>query len=189
MKAREPASTATAAPDQSTRPLWGLLIGLMLPVGMTTFNMSMFGVALPTVRDVFGAEADLTAWLLTAYSLPFVIFMPLYGKLGDSLGKARLFQSGIVLFFVGTLVCLLARNLPQLLIGRILQGTGTAGFYPLCIAIIAERFPPAQQGRAMGTWSSVAPGAAMLGPLLGGFAVEHLGWNYVLGLTQLAQKT
>ena len=179
MKAREPASTATATPDQSARPLWGLLIGLMLPVGMTTFNMSMFGVALPTVRDVFGAEADLTAWLLTAYSLPFVIFMPLYGKLGDSLGKARLFQSGIVLFFAGTLVCLLARNLPQLLIGRILQGAGTAGFYPLCIAIISERFPPAQQGRAMGTWSSVAPGAAMLGPLLGGFAVEKLGWNYV----------
>ena len=163
----------------ATRALWELLIGLLIPVGMTTFNMSMFGVALPTVRDAFGAEADLAAWMLTAYSLPFVIFMPLYGKLGDSLGKARLFQSGIVLFFIGTLVCLLARNLPQLLIGRILQGTGTAGFYPLCIAIIAERFPPAQQGRAMGTWSSVAPGAAMLGPLLGGFAVDHLGWNYV----------
>ena len=73
----------------------------MIPVGMTTFNMSMFSVALPTVRDAFGAEADLTAWLVTAYSLPFVIFMPLYGKLGDSLGKARLFQSGIVLFFIG----------------------------------------------------------------------------------------
>lgn len=178
MKTRELSSAATA-PEQGAGSLWGLLIGLMIPVGMTTFNMSMFGVALPTVRDAFGAEADLTAWLVTAYSLPFVIFMPLYGKLGDSLGKARLFQSGIVLFFVGTLVCLLARNLPQLLIGRILQGTGTAGFYPLCIAIIAERFPPSHQGRAMGTWSSVAPGAASLGPLLGGFAVNQFGWNYV----------
>ena len=179
MKTRENASTAATTPDQPVRPLWGLLIGLMIPVGMTTFNMSMFGVALPTIRDAFGAEADSVAWLVTAYSLPFVIFMPLYGKLGDSLGKARLFQSGIVVFFIGTLVCLLSRNLPQLMIGRILQGMGTAGFYPLCIAIIAERFPPAQQGRALGTWSSVAPGAAMLGPVLGGFAVDHLGWNYV----------
>ena len=178
MKTRELSSAATA-PEQGAGSLWGLLIGLMIPVGMTTFNMSMFGVALPTVRDAFGAEADLTAWLVTAYSLPFVIFMPLYGKLGDSLGKARLFQSGIVLFFIGTLVCVLARDLPQLLIGRILQGTGTAGFYPLCIAIIAERFPPSHQGRAMGTWSSVAPGAASLGPLLGGFAVNQFGWNYV----------
>ena len=179
MESRESNSTATAAPDTPARPLWGLLIGLMIPVGMTTFSMSMFGVALPTIRDAFGAEPDLAAWLVTAYSLPFVIFMPLYGKLGDSLGKARLFQSGIVLFLIGTFVCLLARDLPQFLIGRILQGSGTAGFYPLCIAIIAERFPPAQQGRALGTWSSVAPGAAMLGPVLGGLAVEHLGWNYV----------
>ena len=174
MKSNE--STPTAA---STRSLWGLLIALMIPVGMATMNMSMFGVALPTVRDAFGVEADMAAWLLAAYSLPFVIFMPLYGKLGDSLGKARLFQSGIVFFFAGSVICLLAGNLPQLLIGRILQGVGTAGYYPLCIAIIAERFPPAQRGRAMGTWSSVAPGASTLGPLLGGFAVDHFGWNYV----------
>ena len=173
MKSSE--STAAAA----TRSHWGLLIALMIPVGMATMNMSMFGVALPTVRDTFAVEADTTAWLLAAYSLPFVIFMPLYGKLGDSLGKARLFQSGIVFFFAGSVICLLAESLLQLLIGRILQGLGTAGYYPLCIAIIAERFPAEQRGRAMGTWSSVAPGASTLGPLLGGFAVDNFGWNYV----------
>lgn len=163
----------------ATRSQWGLLIALMIPVGMATINMSMFGVALPTVRDTFAVEADMAAWLLAAYSLPFVIFMPLYGKLGDSLGKARLFQSGIVFFFAGSAICVLAGNLTQLLIGRVLQGMGTAGFYPLCMAIIAERFPAAQRGRAMGTWSSVAPGASTLGPLLGGYVVDHLGWNYV----------
>ena len=174
MKSSEPTPAAAA-----TRSHWGLLIALMIPVGMATMNMSMFGVALPTVRDAFAVDADMTAWLLAAYSLPFVIFMPLYGKLGDSLGKARLFQSGIVFFFAGSLVCVLAKNLPQLLIGRVLQGMGTAGYYPLCIAIIAERFPAGQRGRAMGTWSSVAPGASTLGPLLGGFAVDNFGWNYV----------
>ena len=83
----------------------------MIPVGMATMNMSMFGVALPTVRDAFAVEADMAAWLLAAYSLPFVIFMPLYGKLGDSLGKARLFQSGIVFFFAGSVICVLAGKL------------------------------------------------------------------------------
>ena len=63
MESREFNSTSTAAPDKPGRPLWGLLIGLMIPVGMTTFNMSMFGVALPTIRDAFGAEPDLAAWL------------------------------------------------------------------------------------------------------------------------------
>ena len=172
MKSSE--STPAAA---ATRSHWGLLIALMIPVGMATMNMSMFGVALPTVRDAFAVDADMTAWLLAAYSLPFVIFMPRYGKLGDSLGKARLFQSGIVFFFAGSLICVLAKSLPQLLIGRVLQGMGTAGYYPLCIAIIAERFPAEQRGRAMGTWSSVAPGASTLGPMLGGFAVDNFGWN------------
>ena len=156
-----------------------MLIGLMIPIGMATMNMSMFGVAVPTVRSAFGMEADMTAWLVTSYSLPFVMFMPLYGKLGDSLGKARLFQTGIVLFFAGSIVCLLAGTLPLLLAGRILQGIGTAGFFPLGLAIISERFPAERMGWAMGAWSSVAPGATMLGPVIGGVAVDRFGWNYV----------
>jgi DHA2 family metal-tetracycline-proton antiporter-like MFS transporter len=68
-----------------------LLIGLMLPL-MTIVNMTMFGVALPTIRNTFEIRADVTAWLVTAYSLPFMLFMPLYGRLADELGKRQHFS-------------------------------------------------------------------------------------------------
>ena len=166
--------------------LRGLLIGLMIPIGMTTLNMSMFSVALPAIRDSFGIAPDVVAWIATAYGLPFVVFMPLYGKLGDGLGKDKLFLWGIVLFMLGSLLCLLAGSLPLLLLGRVLQGVGTAGINPLCLAIIADVFPADQQGKAMGTWSAVGPGASMFGPLLGGFAVDYLGWNYIFLMSILA---
>jgi EmrB/QacA subfamily drug resistance transporter len=174
-----PAQTTGNVTDASEWNLRGLLLGLTIPVAMMTINMSMFGVALPAIRNTFVLAPDITAWISTAYSLPFVVFMPLYGKLGDGLGKAKLFLWGIALFILGSLLCFLATDLSLLLIGRVLQGIGTAGINPLCMAIITDRFPPNQQGKAMGTWSAVGPAASMLGPLLGGFAVDHLGWNYV----------
>lgn len=156
-----------------------ILIGLMVPMGMTVLNLSMFGVALPFIRDSFQADPDVVAWLVIAYTLPFVMFMPLYGRLGDGLGKRRLFTIGIVLFFIGTLLCLAAQELWMLFIGRVIQGLGTAGVNPLCIAIITELFPPKEKGRAMGTWSSTGPAIGMLGPFLGGFLIDNFGWQTI----------
>lgn len=154
-----------------------ILIAMMVPMGMTVLNQSMFGVALPAIRDSFRLEADTVAWLVTAYTLPFVIFMPLYGRLGDGLGKRRLFSIGILLFGAGTLLCLVATNLGLLLVGRVLQGMGTAGVNPLCMATIAEIFPRPERGRALATWSSTGPATGMIAPFMGGFLVEHFGWQ------------
>ena len=171
--------TASALTDEAVAPwdLRALLIGLMVPMGMTVLNLSMFGVAVPFIRDSFRAEADTVAWLVAAYTLPFVMFMPLYGRLGDGLGKRRLFTIGILLFFAGTLLCLTATSLAVLVIGRVVQGIGTAGVNPLCIAIISELFPDKERGRALGTWSSTGPATSMVGPFLGGFLVDQFGWQ------------
>src|SRR5688500_14755701 len=102
-----PRSMPLASPEPvADRDLRAILIGLMVPMGMTILNLTMFGVALPAIRDSFMIEADTVAWLVTAYTLPFVLFMPLYGRLGDGLGKRRLFSVGIIVFFIGTLLCL-----------------------------------------------------------------------------------
>ena len=154
-----------------------ILIGLMVPMGMTVLNLTMFGVALPAIRDSFGIEADTVAWLVTAYTLPFVIFMPLYGRLGDGLGKRRLFSIGILIFFVGTALCLVADTLTLLILGRVLQGIGTAGVNPLCIAVIAELFPDHERGRALATWSSTGPATGMIAPFMGGLLVDFFGWQ------------
>lgn len=171
--------STTSSRDESVSgwDLRSVLIGVMVPVGMTVLNLTMFGVALPAIRDSFQIEADTAAWLVTAYTLPFVMFMPLYGRLGDGLGKRRLFSIGIILFFIGTVCCLIADSLAFLILGRVIQGIGTAGVNPLCIAIIAELFPDRDRGRALATWSSTGPATGMIAPFAGGLLVDQFGWQ------------
>lgn len=158
-----------------------LLIGLMLPLMMMIVNTTMFEVALPTIRSTFGIRADVTAWLVTAYSLPFMLFMPLYGRLGDELGKRRLFLLGIIVFLTGSLLILLAPDLRLLFVGRMIQGLGTAGITPLSLALLTERFPVNVRGKALGTWNSVGPISSIAGPILGGFLIDYMGWRSILG--------
>ena len=163
-----------------------MVIGLMVPMGMMILNLVMFNVALPTMRDTFALPADLTAWLVTAYMLPFVTLMPLYGRLGDGLGKRRLLLIGVSIFSVGTVITLLSTDLRFLIVGRVIQGMGAAGVNPLCIAIISERFPAGERGKALGTWNSVGPIAAVIAPLLGGFLIDNLGWRMIFAPVLLA---
>lgn len=158
-----------------------VIVGLMAPMLMMVLNITMFSVALPAIRDTFVIGADVTAWLVTAYMLPYVVMMPLYGRLGDGLGKRRLFMIGLAIFIVGSLITMLAANLTLLIIGRVIQGIGSAGINPLSIAIIADLFPPERRGKAMGTWNSMGPVAGMTGPVVGGFLVEYVGWASIFG--------
>ena len=167
---------ASAARSQSNQQL---LYVLMVASMTMIFNGSVFGVALPTIRDTYGINSETAAWLVTSYSLTFMMFMPLYGRLGDSLGKRNLIVAGLGLFSAGTLLCLAAPTLGWLLIGRTIQGAGVAGVAPLSMAIISERFPGKERGRALGTWNSIGPMVGIFAPLIAGFMVEHLGWRTI----------
>jgi EmrB/QacA subfamily drug resistance transporter len=158
-----------------------ILVGLMIPFMMLVFNASVFEVTLPTIRDIFHIRADVTAWIMTAYNLPFIISMPLYGRLGDELGRRRLFIAGIITFLIGTLLTLSAANLGWFIAGRVIQGLGSAGVVPLSIAIIAQHFPVNQRGQAMGTWNSIGPITNIAAPLLSGFLIDYLNWRIVFG--------
>ncbi|MFQ5614475.1 MAG: MFS transporter [Anaerolineae bacterium] len=167
---------------EETRPFRvGILIGLMVPMIMMSLNFSMFRVALPIIRDDFGIQADIAAWVMTVYTLPFMIFMPLYGRLGDAFGRRRLYLIGITVFLTGTVIAVLAPNLGWLMAGRAVQGLGTSSFVPLSMAIISQRFPPGERGQALGTWNSVMPFMGMISPVLGGLLIDHLGWRTIFG--------
>ena len=157
----------------------GIIIGLMAPAMMMGVYMSMFSVAVPTIRTAFDLQADVTAWVSTIYTLPFMMFMPLYGRLGDALGKRRLFMMGIIVFMAGTAIMALAPNLGWVMAGRAIQGFGTAGFVPLSIAIIAQLFPAGERGKIMGTWNSAIPLAGLIGPFLGGLLIDYFGWRAI----------
>lgn len=156
-----------------------VLIGLMVPTMMVVLDFSMFGVTLPTIRDYFGIQSDAAAWLITAYTLPFMIMMPLYGRLGDGLGKRRLYLVSVSVFFTGISITLLAPNLAWLMVGRAVQGFGSAGVVPLAIAIISQWFPSDERGKALGTWSTIGPITSIAGPFLGGLLVDNFGWRTI----------
>ncbi len=156
-----------------------VLPALMMSSLMVLANQSMIGVALPTIRTALNAPIDLVAWVIIIYTLPYVTLMPLYGRLGDGLGKRRLYLIGILIFLSGTVVCALADRMGLLMVGRAIQGVGAAGIVPLSMAIISEIFPADERGRALGTWNSIGPATGMIGPLLGGLIVDHLSWQTI----------
>jgi MFS family permease len=154
-----------------------ILVGLIFPAMLMPLVSTMSRVALPMVRDHFALGADTTAWIDVAFTLPFMILMPVYGRLSDGLGPRRLILLGIAIFSVGTLIILTATGLGGILLGRAVQGIGLAGMMPLGMALVTAIFPPKERGRALGTWSTVGPTTGFLGPLAAGFMVAAWGWE------------
>jgi MFS family permease len=160
-------------------PEMQIILGLMAPSLMVGLDHHNFAVALPTIRAHFGLDADMTAWASMIYNLPFMTLMPLYGRLGDGLGKRRLLLGGILIFLAGTALVVSAPSLPWFMVGRVIQGIGTAGFVPLSLAIIAQWFAPAERGKVMGTWNSIIPLSGLIFPYFGGLIVDGLGWRAI----------
>lgn len=154
-----------------------LLYSLMFPAIIMPLSGWMFSVSLPIMRDDFGITADLAAWIATAFTLSFMICMPIYGRLSDSLGKRRLLLGGIIIFTLGSLLAIFSANLPMLILARVIQGLGVAGLLPLSLALLTEVFPSDERGKAMGLWSTVGPLTGVAGPILAGFIVAAWGWR------------
>lgn len=156
-----------------------LLFALTAPFVLAVANLSMFRVALPTIRTIYGLTADSTAWLVTAYSLAYMICMPLYGWLGDRLSKQKLFIAGICIYSVGTLCVLFSQSIPFIIAGRVIQAIGVSGTSPLCIAAITSRFPEDQRGAALGKWNSTGAFVSMVGPFIAGFLIDRYPWRAI----------
>ncbi|MEZ4837392.1 MAG: MFS transporter [Caldilineaceae bacterium] len=154
-----------------------ILLSLLFPAMLMPLASSMANVALPTIRDQFAIRADMTAWVATAFTLPFMVFMPVYGRLSDGVGKRRLILGGLALFTFGTAITLVATDLVWLMVGRAIQGFGTAGMVPLGLAFLSSVFHPAERGEALGKWSSMGPMMGFLSPVVAGFLVDHWGWR------------
>ncbi len=154
-----------------------LLYGLMIPGVLLPLTGWMLSVSLPIIRDDFGITADAASWIVTAFSLPFIIFLPIYGRLSDQVGKRRLLLVGVVLFLGGSLQVLSSATLMELILGRIFQGLGAASILPLSLALITEVYSPEKRGRAIGLWSTVGPLTGAVAPLLAGLIVSTWGWR------------
>ncbi|MEM7032432.1 MAG: MFS transporter [Chloroflexota bacterium] len=177
-----PSTPAKADPQSNVPPVSPeaakrILISLLFPSMIMPLTGSMSRVALPIIRDDFQIQADMTAWVSAVFTLPFMILMPVYGRLGDGVGKRRLILAGIAIFSVGTSITLWAPSLGWLMVGRAIQGVGASGFMPLGMAIITTIFHPSERGKALGNWSSVGPATGFFGPIIAGILATWWGWR------------
>ncbi|WP_330236521.1 MDR family MFS transporter [Streptomyces sp. NBC_00566] len=151
-----------------------LLLGLLL----AALDQTIVSTALPTIVSDLGGLEHLS-WVVTAYLLASTAATPLWGKLGDQYGRKRLFQLAIVIFLIGSALCGIAQNMPQLIGFRALQGLGGGGLMVLSMAIVGDIVPPRERGRYQGLFGAVFGATSVLGPLLGGLFTEHLSWRWV----------
>ncbi len=148
-------------------------------VFMFSVDYSMLNISLPTITTYFNATIGSVARLPLAYLLVVTSTVLLFGKLGDVIGLKKIFTAGLVIFIVGTSLCVFAPTLDILFILRIFQCFGEAMFSPIGIAIITTCLPSSIQGRALGIMATAQGLGFSLGPVLGGYINSHIGWHGV----------
>jgi EmrB/QacA subfamily drug resistance transporter len=171
------ARTSTSACTRSSQR-W-ILIGTILASSMVFIDGTVINVALPALQANLGATVVDVQWVIESYALLLAALLLIGGSLGDHYGRRRIFVAGIVLFGVGSACCGLSANVRQLIIARGFQGLGAALLVPGSLAIISASFPNAERGRAIGTWSGATAITAAIGPVLGGWLIEHISWRAI----------
>ncbi len=176
-KVANPRTPANPAPQITL-----LFIGLMLAMLLASLNQTVLSTALPTIVGELDG-VDLMPWVITSYILTSTIVMPLYGRIGDQIGRRSLLVVAILLFMFGSIVGGLATNIYWLIIGRGVQGLGGGGLMLLSQAIIADVVPARDRGRYMGVMGSVFAVSSVAGPLLGGWLTEGPGWRWAFWIS------
>ena len=159
---------------------WMILITVMLASFLGRLDGTVVNLALPKMISDFGITVSQASWISTAYIIANAIFVPVFGKLGDLIGRKPLYLFGIIGFVITSVFAGLSTTLPQMIIFRILQAITVSIDYPLALSIIAFTFEDrARRAQAMGIWSAVFGVAAVFGPLLGGPLIDNFSWRSV----------
>jgi EmrB/QacA subfamily drug resistance transporter len=155
-----------------------VISALVLVMLLAALDQTIVSTALPRIAaDLHGLNK--LSWVATAYLLTSAITTPLYGKISDLLGRKKIFQTAIVIFLIGSVLCGVSQTMNELVIARALQGVGAGGLMSLVLAIVGDIIPPRQRGRYMGYFGAVFGVSSVAGPLLGGFLTDSLSWRWV----------
>jgi len=175
------AAKGTTAPCTKERGRW-ILAATILGSSMVFIDGTVVNVALPALQAKLSATSVDVQWVVESYALFLAALLLLGGSLGDHFGRRRIYGIGVVLFALASVWCGLAPNISQLIVARAVQGIGGAMLVPGSLAIISASFPEEERGQAIGTWSGSTAITTAMGPVIGGWLIEHVSWRAVFFL-------
>jgi EmrB/QacA subfamily drug resistance transporter len=176
MQRISPSSLPTDRTNDHNR--FAIFSALTLVLLLASLDQTIVATALPTIVSEIGGVTHLS-WIVTAYLLATTIVVPLYGKLGDLFGRRAVLQAAVVIFLIGSALCGIAQNLPELIAFRIVQGLGGGGLMVTAVAVVGDVVPPRERGRYQGFFGGIFGISTVIGPLLGGYIVDHLSWRWI----------
>jgi EmrB/QacA subfamily drug resistance transporter len=168
-------------PCSQNQGMW-ILVATILASSMAFIDSTVVNVALPALQGNFNASVVGVQWVVESYGLTLAALILVGGSMGDLFGRRRMFLLGVAVFTLASIGCGLSARLSELIAARAIQGVGAAFLVPGSLALISASFDEQQRGRAIGTWSGSTAITMAIGPVLGGWLIEHLSWRWAFFL-------
>jgi EmrB/QacA subfamily drug resistance transporter len=154
------------------------LVAAILGSSLAFVDGTVVNVALPAIQHTLNANAADAQWVVESYALFLASLLLVGGALGDRLGRRRVFMLGAAIFVGASVACAMSPSVVPLIVARAVQGVGAALLIPGSLALISATFPESERGAAIGTWSAFSGITAAVGPVIGGFLIEHYSWPW-----------
>ncbi len=159
---------------------WIVLLTVIIGTFLGRLDQTIVNLALPKIIGDFHITVSTSTWIATAYIVANAIFVPIWGKLGDTTGRKRVYLAGFGIFIVGSVLAALSWNFGSLIVFRVIQAIASSADYPTAMAILVFTFPGnRERAQALGVWSASFAAASVFGPLIGGPLIDAFGWRSV----------
>ncbi len=173
-------TTEQTTPTENSSLKWWVLLTVIIGTFLGRLDQTIVNLALPKIITDFSISVSAAGWIATAYILANAIFVPIWGKLGDTIGRKKVYILGFSIFIFGSVLAGLSWNLSSMIVFRVIQSIAGSADYPTAMAILAVTFKEGKErAQALGIWSSSFAAAAVFGPLIGGPLIDNFGWRSV----------
>ena len=165
--------------EEKSNLRWWVLATVIMGTFLGRLDQTIVNLALPKIINDFGITISAAGWIATAYIIANAIFVPIWGKLGDTKGRKKVYILGFAIFIVGSVLAGLSWNLSSMIFFRVIQAIASSADYPTAMAILAVTFTGKERAQALGIWSASFAVASVFGPLIGGPLIDTFGWRSV----------